>query len=165
MRMIEPMLMELDHEAKTARRLLERVPAAHLAWAPHPKSMTLGRLAMHIAEIPGWVSAIIQKDEFDVATGDRKPASATSVDDLLRMFDENVGKAQKAMQALSDDQLRGSWRLLKGGQVIFAMPRIGVLRAMLLNHFIHHRGQLSVYLRLKDVPLPSIYGPTADEPM
>jgi uncharacterized damage-inducible protein DinB len=165
MRMIEPMLMELDHEAKTARRLLERVPGAHLAWAPHPKSMTLGRLATHIVEIPGWVSTIVQKDEIDVGKGDHKPATAGSVEEMLRMFDENIGKAQKAMQALSDDQLLGNWRLLKNGQVLVTMPRIGVLRTLLLNHFIHHRGQLSVYLRLKDVPLPSIYGPTADEPM
>ncbi|HTU02674.1 MAG TPA: DinB family protein [Candidatus Sulfotelmatobacter sp.] len=165
MRMIEPMLMELDHEAKTTRRLLERVPGAHLGWAPHAKSMTLGRLATHIAEIPGWISTVVQKDEFDVAAGNRKPGTAGSVEELLRMFDENIQKAQKTMQALTEDQLRATWRLLKGGQALLAMPRMGVLRALMLNHLIHHRGQLSVYLRLKDVPLPSIYGPTADEPM
>jgi len=165
MKMIDPMLMELEQEAKTTRRLLERVPAAHLGWAPHPKSMTLGRLATHIVEIPGWVSTIVQKDEFDVAASSRKPSDAGSAEELVRMFDDNVEKVRKAMQTLNDDQLRSTWRLLKGGQVLVAMPRIGVLRALMLNHLIHHRGQLSVYLRLKDVPLPSIYGPTADEPM
>ena len=162
---IDAILMELSHESATTRRLLEIVPAQHLAWKPHVKSMTMGRLATHIAEIPGWVSTILDKDGFDVATSTYTPQTASSVAELLAMFDKNVPMAEAAIRQQTLDRLSTIWRITKQGKVMLEMPRMGVIRTLLLNHLIHHRGQLSVYLRLKDVPLPSIYGPTADTPM
>jgi len=165
MNMIDPVLGELTHEAATTRRLLDRVPERHLGWKPHEKSMTLGRLATHLAEIPGWVSSIVEKDEFDVGASGYTPAKIETVADIRAMFDRNISAVTDTLKRQSNDRLLASWRLKKNGQVVFEMPRMGVIRSLLMNHLIHHRGQLSVYLRLKDVPLPSIYGPTADEPM
>lgn len=161
---IDPILMELSHEMATTRRLLERIPDAHLAWQPHAKSMSLARLGTHIAEIPGWISSILGKDGFEVG-GDYKPQSAGSAREILAMFDAGVTQAEAAIRQQNMERLSATWRLTKGGQVIVEMPRMGVIRSLFLNHLIHHRGQLSVYLRLKDVPLPSIYGPSADQPM
>jgi uncharacterized damage-inducible protein DinB len=162
---IDAILMEFSQEAATTRRLLERVPAQHLAWKPHVKSMSMGRLATHIAEIPGWVSTILDTDGFDVGASNYTPQTAGSVDELVSMFDKNVPMAEAAIRRQTPDRLLTMWRITKQGQVLLEMPRMGVIRTLLLNHLIHHRGQLSVYLRLKDVPLPSIYGPTADTPM
>lgn len=162
---IEAILLEMSHEAATTRRLLERVPAQHLAWKPHEKSMSLGRLATHIAEIPGWVSTILDKDGFDVGASNYTPQTAASVAEVVEMFDRNVAAAEAAIRRQTMDRLSATWRITRQGQVMVEMPRMGVIRSLLLNHLIHHRGQLSVYLRLKDVPLPSIYGPTADAPM
>lgn len=161
----EPILTELSYESATARRLLERLPQQHLGWKPHEKSMTLSRLATHIVEIPGWVASILDQDEFDVGASEYVPKDASSVPELLEMLDKNVAAAREAIGRQTNERMMGPWRLKKKGQLIVEMPRIGMIRSMLLNHFIHHRGQLSVYLRLKDVPLPSIYGPTADTPM
>ena len=161
---IDPILMELKHEMATTRRLLERVPDAHLAWQPHVKSMSLARLATHIAEIPGWVAGILDKDGFEVG-GDYTPRTAGSAADVLAAFDAGVVQAEAAIRGQSMERLSATWRITKGGKVIVEMPRMGVLRSLLLNHLIHHRGQLSVYLRLQNVLLPSIYGPTADETM
>ena len=162
---IDPILMEMSQEAATTRRLLERVPAQHLAWKPHVKSMTMGRLATHIAEIPGWVSTILDKDGFDVGASNYTPQTAGSVAEVLEMFDRSIAAAEAAIRRQTMDRLSATWRITKQGQLMVEMPRMGVIRSLLLNHLIHHRGQLSVYLRLKDVPLPSIYGPTADTPM
>jgi uncharacterized damage-inducible protein DinB len=162
---IDAILMEMSQEAATTRRLLERVPTQHLAWKPHVKSMTMGRLATHIAEIPGWIATILDKDGFDVGAGNHTPQIASSVAEVLAMFDNNVPMAEAAIRRQTMDRLSATWRITKQGQVMVEMPRMGVIRSLLLNHLIHHRGQLSVYLRLKDVPLPSIYGPTADTPM
>lgn len=162
---IEAILLEMSHEAATTRRLLERVPAQHLAWKPHEKSMSLGRLATHIAEIPGWVSTILDKDGFDVGASNYTPQTAASVAEVVEMFDRNAAAAEAAIRRQTMDRLSATWRITRQGQVMVEMPRMGVIRSLLLNHLIHHRGQLSVYLRLKDVPLPSIYGPTADAPM
>jgi uncharacterized damage-inducible protein DinB len=162
---IDAILKEMSQEAATTRRLLERVPAQHLTWKPHEKSMTMGRLATHIAEIPGWVSTILDTDGFDVGSSNYTPQTAGSVAELLSMFDKNVPLAEAAIRRQTLDRLSTMWRITKQGQVLLEMPRMGVIRTLLLNHLIHHRGQLSVYLRLKDVPLPSIYGPTADTPM
>jgi len=162
---IDAILMELSHEAATTRRLLEHVPAPHLNWQPHQRSMTMGRLATHISEIPGWVSTILDQDGFDIAASNYKPQTAGSVAELLEMFDRNMTMAEAAIRRQTMDRLSATWRITKQGQTILEMPRMGVIRSLLLNHLIHHRGQLSVYLRLKDVPLPSIYGPTADTPM
>jgi uncharacterized damage-inducible protein DinB len=162
---IEPILMELSQEAATTRRLLERVPAQHLGWKPHEKSMTMGRLATHIAEIPGWISTVLDKDGFDVASGGHTPPTVKSAAELVEMLDRNIAMAEAAIRKQTMDRLSATWRITKQGKVMVEMPRMGVIRTLLLNHLIHHRGQLSVYLRLKDVPLPSIYGPTADTPM
>jgi uncharacterized damage-inducible protein DinB len=162
---IEPVLAELDHEAATTRRLLERLPEPQLGWKPHEKSMALGRLATHIAEIPGWVGSIVDKDEFDVGVGGYVPPVVGRVADIVAMFDRNVAMAKTALQRQSTERLLASWQLKKNGQVVVQMPRLAMVRSLLMNHLIHHRGQLSVYLRLQNVPLPSIYGPTADEPM
>ncbi len=162
---IDSIVMELTQEAATTRRLLERLPAQHLTWKPHEKSMTMGRLSTHIAEIPGWVSTILDKDGFDIGASTYTPQTAGTVAEVLSMFDKNVPMAEAAIRRQTLDRLSATWRLTKQGQVLLEMSRMGVIRTLLLNHFIHHRGQLSVYLRLKDVPLPSIYGPTADTPM
>jgi uncharacterized damage-inducible protein DinB len=161
---IDPILMELSHEMATTRRLLERVPDAHLGWKPHVKSMTMARLATHIAEIPGWVSGILDQDGFEIG-GDYTPHTAASAAEILAMLDKNVALAEAAIRKQTPERLSAMWRLTKQGKTIVEMPRMGVIRSLLLNHLIHHRGQLSVYLRLKDVPLPSIYGPSADTPM
>jgi len=165
MNLIDPVLAELAHEAATTRRLLDRVPERHLAWKPHEKSMTLGRLATHIAEIPGWVGSIVEKDEFDVGTGGYVPPTIDRVPEIVAMFDRNVAAATETLKRQSNDRLLAKWQLKRKGQLVVEMPRLGMIRSLLMNHLIHHRGQLSVYLRLQNVALPSIYGPTADEPM
>ena len=164
MRLIDPLLMELDRESATTRKLLERVPEGKYSWQPHPKSMTLGRLAMHVATIPDW-SASLANDGFDIADPSKSavPEPPARAAEIAGIFDERV-KAAKAMLATLDDaKAMGSWTLSVKGKPIFSMPRLAVARNFILNHSIHHRGQLSVYLRLLDVPLPPIYGPTADE--
>jgi uncharacterized damage-inducible protein DinB len=162
---IDAIVKEMSQEAAATRRLLERVPTQHFTWKPHEKSMSMGRLATHIAEIPGWVSTILDKDGFDIGTSNYTPQTAGSVAEVLSMFDRNVPLAESAIRRQTLDRLSTLWRITKQGQVLLEIPRMGVIRTLLLSHIIHHRGQLSVYLRLKDVPLPSIYGPTADTPM
>jgi uncharacterized damage-inducible protein DinB len=164
MNIIDPILTELASEMATTRRLLERAPDAKFGWKPHEKSMTLGRLTGHIAELPGWVGTIVDKSGFDFGGG-HSPFSPASTAELLTAFDKHVALATQALKPLTDKALMETWRLTKQGQLIMEMPRFGVVRTLLLNHVIHHRGQLSVYLRLLNVPLPSIYGPTADTPM
>jgi len=164
MSLSEPLAEELRREAATTRRMLERVPEDRLAWKPHEKSMTLGRLAGHIAELPSLFAFTLTQDEVDFATGNYQPFVASSVAGLLEKFDENVARAAELLRSRADDEyLMQTWRMKGNGQVLFEMPRAAVLRTMGLNHIIHHRGQLSVYLRLLGVPLPSVYGPTADE--
>lgn len=165
MNLIDPILAELAHEGATTRRLLERLPQDRLGWQPHQKSMTLGRLATHIAEIPGWVGSIVEKDEFDIGTSGYVPPTIASVAEILAMFDRTLSAATDSLKRQSNDRLLANWRFKKNGQLVVEMPRLGMIRSFLMNHLIHHRGQLSVYLRLQNVPLPSIYGPTADEPM
>ena len=162
---IDAIVKEMSQEAAATCRLLERVPTQHFTWKPHEKSMSMGRLATHIAEIPGWVSTILDKDGFDIGTSNYTPQTAGSVAEVLSMFDRNVPLAESAIRRQTLDRLSTLWRITKQGQVLLEIPRMGVIRTLLLSHIIHHRGQLSVYLRLKDVPLPSIYGPTADTPM
>jgi uncharacterized damage-inducible protein DinB len=161
----EALLPEFDHEMGTTRRLLERVPQAHFGWKPHERSYTLGQLAGHIANIPHWLDAISGSGSFDVAAAptEARPQPPTSVESLLNTFDTNVKNARAAIEALGDSALTAPWTLKNGDHEIFTMPKTAVLRSFVMNHLIHHRGQLSVYLRLRDVPLPSIYGPTADE--
>jgi len=165
MNLSELILTELSYESATARRLLERLPQQHFGWKPHEKSMTLARLATHVVEIPGWVASILDQDEFDVGAREYVPKDATSVPELLQMFEKNTSAVREAIARQTNERMMAPWRLKRKGQLIFEVPRIGMIRSMLLNHFIHHRGQLSVYIRLLNVPVPSIYGPSADEPM
>lgn len=162
----DALLPEYDHELATTRRLLERVPEAEFGWAPHPKSMTLGQLAGHVANIPFWCSATMDAASYDVAASNDKAArleTPSSRESLLKEFDAKVAAARASLAKATDAEMAAPWTLRNGAHEIFTLPRIAALRSFVMNHLIHHRGQLSVYLRLKDVPLPPIYGPTADE--
>lgn len=165
MRMIDPLLMEFDRESSTTRKVLSRVPPDKLAWKPHAKSMSIGQLAQHLATLPHWIGGSLLPGEFDLAKGggDFSPKEAASVEAVLKAFDESVAAAKAAMAQLDDARALGPWKLRNGDKVMMEMPRLALVRTILLNHSIHHRGQLSVYLRLLDVPVPAIYGPSADE--
>ena len=153
---------EFDHEMANTRKSLERVPDDKLGFKPHAKSMTLGGLATHLSTINGWVEAVVNLDSFDVKSAP-PPVELKSTAEVLAAFDQNLASARKAIAGANDAQLMKPWSLLSDGKAIFTMPRIAVLRSFTLNHTIHHRAQLGVYLRLIDVPVPSIYGPSADE--
>ena len=161
----DALLPEFDHEMATTRRLLERLPEAEFAWKPHDKSMALGKLAGHIANLPSWCTATLGTKVFDLddLPPDLRPPLPASRAALLEEFDAKVGTARNQLAATTDGEFLAPWTLKKGGQEVFTLPRISAIRSFVMNHMIHHRGQLSVYLRLKNVPLPSIYGPTADE--
>ena len=158
---IQEFLKELDHESTSTRQLLERVPADRYDWRPHPKSMTLGQLAQHIAEIPVRISAIVKEGVFDTSVR-RTLGQPENAEALLATFDSSISEAQSIIGSMSDADLAGMWRMVRDGNEMAAMPRGAAMRTLLLNHWYHHRGQLTVYLRLNDVPLPSVYGPTAD---
>lgn len=161
---MEPMIAELKHEAGTTRRLLERVPQEKLAWQPHAKSMSLGRLAAHIANLPGMLVGALTRDKLDADELKAESPSSESVADILEAFDKKIESALELLKTESNESfMLAPWRYTSGEHVVFEMPRLAVIRFVVLNHIIHHRGQLSVYLRLLDVPLPSVYGPTADE--
>jgi len=155
-------LGDLNHELGLTRTLLERVPDAHLAWKPHEKSMALGGLALHIATIPQWLTRILEADFFDIATATRNPPP-NSLQDILDAFEDRVATMRQALDAADDAALTRPWQLRRGEQVLQSMPRLAVIRTMALSHLIHHRAQLGVYLRMLDVPLPAMYGPSADE--
>ena len=161
MSMTDAILKELDHEAATTRRLLERIPTDKLEWKPHDKSMTLGRLAMHTAMVPGAICGWATADEFHF-TGEKTPVAATT-GDILAAHDASATKAKAIIGGLGDAGLAVNWKGIAGDKTIFAMPKAVLVRSIALNHWYHHRGQLSVYLRLLDIPVPSIYGPSADE--
>ncbi|UPL50401.1 DinB family protein [Hymenobacter sublimis] len=152
---------ELRHELKLTRRLLERVPTAQFCWQPHPKSMTIGGLASHIANLVGFLELSLTGPDTDVTTV-AMPNSATT-DEVLRRFDVNGENIHKALEQVDDATFHGQWSLRHGEQILLTLPRAAVARTMVLNHLIHHRGQLSVYLRLLDIPVPAIYGGSADE--
>ena len=159
-------LPELDHETANTRKTLERIPAGKLDWRPHEKSMTFQGLATHISNLPSWTSLMIRDDSFDIAPVGQDPPKAepvTSVEKALEIFDRNVAAARAAIEGASDEWMFQPWSLLKGGETVFTMPRVAVLRSMVMNHLIHHRAQLAVYLRLNDIPVPALYGPSADE--
>lgn len=159
----DSLLSEFDQEMANTRRALERVPMDKADWKPHPKSMALGRLAVHLAELPGWTRTTLHQDELDLG-GSYTPTSVANTEELLALFDKNVAVAREALAGASDDAVwHKPWTLRVGEQKIFTLPKIAVHRAFTMNHVIHHRGQLTVYLRLNDIPVPSIYGPSADE--
>lgn len=158
---IQEFLKELDHESIATRQLLERVPADRYDWRPHPKSMTLGQLAQHIAQIPGFISATVKEGVFE-PSGNRTQGQPESAAALLSTFDASMASARDTIGSMTDADLTGAWRMIRDGKEMAAMPRSAAMRNLLLNHWYHHRGQLTVYLRLNDVALPSVYGPTAD---
>jgi uncharacterized damage-inducible protein DinB len=160
----DSLLPEFDHEMAVTRRVLERVPDHALAWTPHEKSFTLAGLATHIAQIPYWGEAILDREFYDVAQGGRRAELATGAA-VLETFDRHVTGVRRRLLERSDAELLAPWVLRRGAQVLMSMPRISALRSFLLHHLIHHRGQLTVYLRLQNVPLPPLYGSTADEQM
>ena len=162
MAMVEALLPEFDHEMGTTRKLLERVPDDKFDWRPHPKSFSLGQLAQHVATIPMWGSVTIKQPGIDVGETGPLP-TATSRADLLAMFDRNAAETRAALAGVSDAEMMAPWTLKNHGQTIFTQPKAGVWRGFVMSHLIHHRAQLSVYLRMNDVPLPSMYGPSADE--
>ncbi|UOG76594.1 DinB family protein [Hymenobacter tibetensis] len=153
---------ELKQELKLTRRLLERVPTEQFGWQPHPKSMKLGTLASHMANLVGFLQMSLAGPETDLATT-KMPESPTTTDEVLRRFDVNGENIHKALEQVDDATFHSSWSLRRGEQVFMTLPRAAVARTLVLNHLIHHRGQLSVYLRLLDIPVPAIYGGSADE--
>ncbi|HXT61471.1 MAG TPA: DinB family protein [Pyrinomonadaceae bacterium] len=159
-------LPEFEHEMANTRQTLERVPDDKFDWKPHEKSMTLGGLATHLANIPSWTKNTFEGDELDIAPPGAPPyrlEQAKSRAEVLEAFDKNVANARAALEAATDENWQGKWSLLMTGKVIFTLPRTAVMRGFILSHSIHHRAQLGVYLRLLDIPVPSIYGPSADE--
>jgi uncharacterized damage-inducible protein DinB len=161
----QSLLQELEYETPATRKTLERVPEK-LDWAPHTKSMTLGRLAQHVAEIPDWAVKAITLDELDLAppgAPPQKPPVLTSAAELVAAFDKNIAAAKAALAGTNDDHMMKPWSLKMGGKTILTLPRVAVVRNFVLNHNVHHRAQLGVYLRLNNVPVPSVYGPSADE--
>jgi uncharacterized damage-inducible protein DinB len=158
----ETLLPEFDREMAATRRILERVPDALFTWKPHAKSMALGRLASHVAEMPNWAHTTVSTERL-VLGEDFQPFNAPTNAELLAAFDRSLADARSVLQEASDEHLAKTWELVYHGQVLMSMPRTAVLRNMVMNHMIHHRGQLSVYLRLQDVAVPGMYGPSADE--
>jgi len=162
MKMIDVLLAEMDQEAQSTARVLERVPQSQLSWRPHAKSMSLGQLALHVATIPGNVAQLASH-----ATIPEPPAfiqaEAATAAELVPALKASLAKAREVLGGMDDAKLMETWRLMSGGKELMALPRAAVIRMIMLNHWYHHRGQLLVYLRMHNVPLPSVYGPTADE--
>ena len=161
MKMSSPFVDELTREAETTRRVLERVPEDKLEWKPHAKSMSLGQLALHVAQTPGQVAQLITQTDCEVPQFTQP--EATSRAELLAALDQSVSSAKAKLEGWDDASLMAEWKLRRGPTTIMALPRVGTVRSIMLNHWYHHRGQLLVYLRLLDVPVPSVYGPSADE--
>ena len=162
MAIADALLPEFDHEMTVTRKLLERIPEDKFDWKPHDKSMSLGQLAQHVATIPVWGAVTLNQTEFDVGA-DQRPAMMTKRADLLAAFDKNVSDARAALVGRGDGELMAPWALKRGGQTIFSMPRAAVWRSFVMSHLIHHRAQLGVYCRMHNVPLPAMYGQSADE--
>jgi len=163
----ESLLPEFDHEAENTRKILERVPDQKFDYKPHPKSGAMGWLAAHLAEIHNWGATLLKTDSFDVAPQNGptyQPAKITSQAELLSAFDKYSGELRRAIADTSDAKWVAPWTLLRAGAPMFTMPTIAVMRGSVFNHIIHHRAQLGLYLRLNDVPVPGLYGPSADEP-
>lgn len=164
MPIVDSFLQELEQEAATTRRVLERVPNDKLDWRPHPKSMSLGQLAQHVATTPGQIAAMVTGASFALPAEFPSPPSAASTEELLKAFEADIAQAKDTLSNWDDAHATAEWTVTNAsGKTLMQMPRVGFIRVIALNHWYHHRGQLSVYLRLLDVPLPSIYGPSADE--
>jgi uncharacterized damage-inducible protein DinB len=161
MAMIDAVLMELEQEAPVTRRHLERVPEAKLSWRPHPKSSTVGQIALHLAQLPGAISTVAAQEVFELPTFQQ--AEPENLAEILETFERSLSTAREVLRHMDDRTLMGMWTVQSEGRLVMSLPRAAMLRSLLLNHYYHHRGQLSVYLRLLNVPVPSTYGPTADE--
>jgi uncharacterized damage-inducible protein DinB len=162
MAIADSLLPEFDHEMTVTRKLLERVPEDKLDWQPHQKSMTLGRLAQHVATIPMWGGVTLNQSELDLG-GNPQAEVMSKRDQMLAAFDAHVATTRAALVGRGDGEMMAPWTLKRDGHTIFSMPRVAVWRSFVMSHLIHHRAQLGVYLRMHDVPLPSMYGPSADE--
>jgi uncharacterized damage-inducible protein DinB len=162
MSIAQALLAELEQEAQTTRRVLERIPQEHLSFKPHPKSMSLGQLALHVATVPGNVAELAMQDTVPAPPAFVHAEAATAAE-LVPALSASVAKAKQQLGGADDVAMSATWRLMNDGREILAMPRAALVRAIMLNHWYHHRGQLLVYLRLLDLPVPSVYGPTADE--
>jgi uncharacterized damage-inducible protein DinB len=166
MKISESLLPEFDQEMANTRKVLERVPAAKFSWKPHPKSSEFGALAAHIANMADWAGLTLETNSFDYAPPGAPPYETpkfASTEDLLAAFDKSVAQARSALAAADDSKMTAPWTLMAGGKTVMTMPRVAVVRSFVMNHTIHHRAQLGVYLRLNDIPVPALYGPTADE--
>jgi|SRR5215831_3602455 len=165
MSIAQSLLPEFDYEMQNTRKMLERVPEDKLDYKPDPKSMSLGRLAGHVAEMASWGAVTLKRDSLDLAGGEFKALTATSRQQLLAEFDKNVADSRSALEQTSDADMMKTWTLFMGAQSLLSMPRVAVFRSMVMNHIIHHRAQLTVYYRLNGVAVPGMYGPSADEAM
>lgn len=163
MAIVDALLPEFDHEMAVTRKVIERVDDAQFGWKPHEKSMSLGRLATHVAEIPQWGQTILTQTEFNMVDGEYKPAAAATTSAVLQLFDGQVKTIRALLAARTDAELMSTWTFKQNGKELFGMPRAAAWRSWVMNHLIHHRGQLSVYLRLTGSKVPGIYGPSADE--
>jgi uncharacterized damage-inducible protein DinB len=159
----DDLLTEFREELKTTRRVLERIPANKLTWKPHEKSWLLGQLGMHIALVPGAIAGITAPDSFDVLKGSFTPPTPKSCDEIHEAMNQSAATVEHTLRTTSDEAAYAHWRLKRGDELIFAIPRVVAWRSLMLNHWYHHRGQLSVFLRIAGVPVPSIYGPSLDE--
>jgi uncharacterized damage-inducible protein DinB len=159
----DDLLTEFHEELKTTRRVLERIPGDKLTWKPHEKSWLMGQLAMHIASVPGAIASITSQDSFDVLKGSFIPPIPRTCDEIHAAMDQSAGTVEHILKTTTDDAVYTQWRLKRGEELIFAIPRVVAWRSLMLNHWYHHRGQLSVYLRVAGVPVPAIYGPSLDE--
>jgi uncharacterized damage-inducible protein DinB len=166
MAIAQSILPEFDHEMAGTRKTLERVPDDKLDWKAHPKCNSIGWVGGHLAEIPGWVESTLKHDSFDIAPvgGEPfRPTKFTSRKQMLEVFDKNVATARAAIASTSDADFMKPWSLLSGGKAMFTMPRIAVVRGFVMNHSIHHRAFLCSYLRMNEIPVPSLYGPSGDD--
>jgi uncharacterized damage-inducible protein DinB len=158
----EMLLPEFDQEVANSRKILSCLPESGFDFRPHEKSMTLGRLAGHVAEMPGWAIVTLTQEKLEITPG-MKPTTATSREQILQVFDDQLAPAREALAAATDEDLRKPWSLVVGGHPAFTLPRHAVLRNMVFNHMVHHRAQLGVFLRLLNIPIPGMYGPSADD--
>ncbi|HYK75699.1 MAG TPA: DinB family protein [Daejeonella sp.] len=164
MQLTKSFLSEMQHEAENTRKMLERVPSESLSWKPHEKSMALGRLAAHVAELYTWVKMTLTTDELDFATAKYTPPVVENTADIVKLFNDSFNQAVQAFEDVKNEELYFvNWKLRQGDYIILDLPKHIVLRSMVFNHIVHHRAQLSVYLRLLNVPVPGMYGPSADE--
>lgn len=159
----DSLLPEFDQETAATRRVLERVPDGSLEWRPHEKSFNMGELATHLSRLPHWGTLILKQDSYDLATSGPRGQALPTVAAILQQFDANVREVRATLVDMTDGQLLQPWTLRRGDRVVMSVPKVSAVRGFVVRHLVHHRGQMTVYLRMNDVPLPPLYGPTADE--